>query len=77
MYVRNGQDGRKLRIHFCPECGTSVYWEPDFLPGHYGVAVVTFADPQFPAPMRSVWEESRHAWLNFEHAPMRAERQSR
>jgi hypothetical protein len=69
LYVRDGQDGRKLRIHFCPECGASVYWEADFRPGHIGVAVGAFADPQFPAPARSVWEQSRHPWLKFDHNP--------
>lgn len=27
------------------------------------VAVGAFADPAFPAPVRSVWERSRHAWM--------------
>jgi hypothetical protein len=75
VFVRDAQNGRKLRAHFCPECGTSVYWEPDFLPGHLGIAVGTFADPSFPAPTMSVWEQSRHVWLDFNHNPARAERQ--
>ena len=75
IFVRDGQEGRKLRAHFCPECGSSVYWEIDFLPGHVGVAVGAFADPDFPAPTHSAWEQSRHAWLNFDHNPMRLDRQ--
>jgi hypothetical protein len=71
LFVRDGQEGRKLRLHFCPECGTTVYWEADFLPGHLGVAVGAFADPQFPAPVHSVWESWRHPWLAFEHGPQR------
>ena len=69
LYVRDAQDGRRLRIHFCPTCGTSLYWEVDFRPDYIGVAVGTFADPQFPGPMHSVWEESRHAWVRFGHQP--------
>src|SRR6185437_513514 len=65
LYVRDGQDGRKLSIHFCPECGTSVYWEADRLPGHVGVAVGAFADPDFAPPKHSVWETFRHPWLRF------------
>jgi hypothetical protein len=75
VFVRDGQDGRKLRIHFCPECGNSVYWEPEFLSGHIGVAVGAFADPNFPPPSTSAWEQSRHPWLDFEHNPQRLERQ--
>jgi hypothetical protein len=67
IYVRNGQEGRKMRLYFCPECGTSVYWEADYLPDDIGVAVGAFADPLFPAPMLSVWEESRHSWVEFGH----------
>jgi len=67
VYTRNGQEGRKLRFHFCPECGTTVYWEADFRPDQIGVALGAFADPAFPAPTRSAWEESRHSWVAFGH----------
>ena len=30
-YVRDGREGRKLRFHFCPTCGTTVYWFADLL----------------------------------------------
>src|SRR5215469_12391782 len=29
IYVRDGQEGRKLRQHFCPTCGTTVFWDAD------------------------------------------------
>lgn len=75
-FVRNGQEGRKLRIHFCPDCGTSVWWEADMRPDFIGVAVGAFGDPQFPVPLRSVWEQSRHPWLQFEHGPDHFDAQS-
>jgi hypothetical protein len=37
-YVREGQDGRQVRHHFCPTCGTTVYWDLDMRPGRYGIA---------------------------------------
>ena len=67
VYVRDGQDGRKVRIHFCPECGTSVYWQADFLPRHIGVAYGAFADPSLPPPTLSAWEQTRHPWVVFGH----------
>jgi hypothetical protein len=76
-HTRDGQDGRQLRLHFCPDCGTTVYWEADFRPDHFGVAVGAFADPQFPAPVRSVWEENRHPWTGFEHGPAGFAQQSK
>lgn len=66
-YVRDGQEGRKLKFYFCPKCGTSVYWEADLRPDHIGVAVGAFSDPSFPAPTVSVWDESQHSWVAFRH----------
>jgi hypothetical protein len=67
VYIREGQEGRKGCGHFCPECGTMVYWMRDGMPDHIGVAVGAFADPSFPAPISSIWEESRHPWVEFGH----------
>jgi hypothetical protein len=66
-YVRDGQGGRKLRMHFCPTCGTTVFWEPDFMPGYIGVAVGAFHDANFPRPTGSFWEETKHEWVAFTH----------
>src|SRR3954451_19438200 len=65
VFERNGQEGRKLRFHFCPKCGTSVYWNGDFRPDWYIIAVGAFADPTFPPPSVSVFEESKHAWIQL------------
>jgi hypothetical protein len=35
IYVRDGQEGRKVKMHFCPTCGTTVFWEADMRPDHY------------------------------------------
>jgi hypothetical protein len=31
-------------FHFCPSCGSTVYWEPARKPDMIGVAVGAFAD---------------------------------
>ena len=62
-YVHRSDSGRLVHLHFCPECGTSVYWHAERAPSLCGVAVGCFADPDFPAPSFSVWEESLHPWL--------------
>ena len=67
VYIRDGQEGRKVRCHFCPECGTTVYGEADVRPDGIVVAFGAFADPSLPAPTLSVWEESRHPWVAFGH----------
>jgi hypothetical protein len=65
VFTREGQKGRKLRFHFCPNCGTTVFWEADFRPGQIGIAVGAFADSSFPAPTVSAWEQSKHPWINL------------
>lgn len=62
-YPRPTDSGRTLTNHFCPSCGTTVYWEAESLPDHVGVAVGCFVDPDFPAPQRSVFTKRKHAWL--------------
>jgi len=54
-----------LTFHFCPTCGSTVYWEGEGFPGFVAVAIGTFADPNFPAPTIAVWEESRHPWISL------------
>ena len=63
-YVRPTEAGNQFTTHFCPTCGTSTHWRVDKRPGLVGVAVGAFAAPSFPAPVRSVWEQSKHPWVD-------------
>ena len=65
---RAGDSGRFLTFHFCPTCGSNVFWEAEAVPDMLSVAVGAFADPTFPAPSRTVWCESKHGWLPFPEA---------
>jgi hypothetical protein len=64
-YVRTGESGGKVRAYFCPDCGSTVFWKPDKFPGIIGVAVGAIADPDFPAPNKSIFEQSKHAWVEI------------
>jgi hypothetical protein len=61
-YTRIGDSGKPITFHFCSDCGSTVYWEIANAPGVIAVAVGTFADPTFPPPRHSVYEERQHAW---------------
>jgi hypothetical protein len=63
QYTRTGDSGFAVVFHFCPNCGSSVYWEPRRAPDLIAVAVGAFADPDFPAPSLSVYTQRRHAWI--------------
>ena len=65
VYTRRSDSGFAVLRHFCPECGSSVYWELERAPGLCGIAVGCFTDPDFPAPSFSTWEESRHLWVGL------------
>jgi len=64
-FVRDAASGAKVRSYFCPDCGSTVYWKADRLPALIGVAVGAMADPTFPAPIRSVFEQSKHDWVEI------------
>lgn len=60
---RRGESGFSIRFHFCPDCGSTVFWEPERKPDMIAVAVGAFGDPGFPPPGQSVWEQRRHPWV--------------
>lgn len=62
-YERSSDSGHAITFHFCPDCGSTVFWEPERKPEAIAVAVGSFADPSFPAPTQTVWSERRHPWV--------------
>jgi hypothetical protein len=74
VFKRTAESGAELSFHFCPVCGSTVYWENSRMPDRICVAVGAFADPQFPRPARSVWAKTKHIWLAFpEDIPLHLE----
>src|SRR5215467_3729569 len=63
-YRRDSDSGFAVNFHFCPRCGSTVFWEPERNPDAIAVAVGSFADPTFPAPSQSVYNERRHRWVS-------------
>ncbi|MFZ5677879.1 MAG: GFA family protein [Pseudomonadota bacterium] len=68
-FTRKGDSGNTVSFHFCPDCGSTVYWELSGVPDAYAVAVGAFADPAFPAPRVSVYETRRHDWVDLTGLP--------
>jgi hypothetical protein len=61
-YTRTADSGNTTTFHFCPTCGATVYYQPDDMLDILMVPVGAFADPGFPAPRISIYEERRHTW---------------
>ncbi len=60
-YVRISDEGEPRAFDFCPECGSTVYYQTD--PELIAVPIGAFADPGFPPPKVSVYESRRHPWV--------------
>jgi hypothetical protein len=50
-------------FHFCPRCGSNLWWVPDHEDDVIGVAGGAFADPTLPSPERMVFTEHRHPFV--------------
>ena len=56
-------DSKEHAFHFCPECGSQVFYTEPEEPDLIVVSVGSFADPSFPPPTESGYEWRRHEWL--------------
>ena len=64
-FERPTDEGNRFETFFCPNCGSTVYAKAGKHPTMIGVAVGAIADPDFQAPVRSVWEQSMHRWVSI------------
>ena len=62
-WERRGDSGGLASYSFCPTCGSTVAYRVEAFPGLVAIPLGAFADPTFPAPRFSVYEERRHAWV--------------
>lgn len=65
QYARTADSGHTLTFHFCPSCGATVYYTNDALPEFVGIPLGAFADNTSWAPAFSVYERSKHPWLEL------------
>lgn len=64
-YVRVGDEGTKATFRFCPKCGATVCYTLEGLADAIAIPVGAFADPSFPPPSFSVYEERMHSWVGM------------
>jgi hypothetical protein len=58
--------GRTNRFHFCPDCGSTVFYDVEIRPGIVHIPAGSFADPDFPAPTIEVYPERKVDWCAVE-----------
>lgn len=61
-----GDSGNPATFHFCPQCGSDVYY---LIEGKFedliAIPLGAFDDPDFDPPVYSVWEKRKHKWLEI------------
>jgi glyoxylase-like metal-dependent hydrolase (beta-lactamase superfamily II) len=63
--ISDEADRKEHVFHFCPECGSQVFYtEPDD-PDLIVVSIGSFADPSFPPPTESGYDSRRHSWVEL------------
>jgi hypothetical protein len=65
LYERASASGFPVAFHFCPDCGSNMWWKPARMPDLIGVAAGCFADPALPAPEQAVWLRDKHHWIDL------------
>jgi hypothetical protein len=67
-FIRKAASGGRVFTYFCPVCGSSIYWKAENLPSMIGVAVGALADPKYVVPDKSIFERSKHSWVQIDAA---------
>jgi hypothetical protein len=66
-FDRIGDSGRSVDFRFCPRCGSTVLWYPQFRPSWAGVAIGCFNDRSLQ-PSQAVYEPCRQSWIDIQLA---------
>ena len=66
QWLRIGDEESKATFHFCPTCGATLYYATEGYDEEFvAIPVGAFAEPDFPAPTVSIYEERMHSWLGL------------
>jgi hypothetical protein len=63
--VSDEADRKEHVLHFCPRCGSQVFYTEPAEPDLIVVSVGSFADPSFPPPTESGYDSRRHPWIGL------------
>ena len=63
--ISDEADRKEHVFHFCPECGSQVFYTEPTEPDLVVVSVGSFADPSFPPPTKSGYDSRRHPWVQL------------
>ncbi|WP_375429463.1 GFA family protein [uncultured Sphingomonas sp.] len=61
-FARRTDSGRTNTYHFCPICGSTVFYDVEMRPGMTSVPAGAFASADFPKPTVQVFGQRRVSW---------------
>jgi hypothetical protein len=65
-FTKAGDSGNSATFHFCPDCGSDVYYLIDGkFEGLVAIPLGAFDDPYFGSPEYSVYEGRKHPWVEI------------
>jgi hypothetical protein len=72
--ISDEADRKEAVFHFCPDCGSQVFYTGPDDADLIVVSIGSFADPTFPPPTVSGYDSRRHPWVGLpesvaRHAP--------
>ena len=62
-WAQAGDSGELATFRFCGTCGATLAYSNEGMPDVIAIAVGAFADPGFPPPQFSVYENRKHDWV--------------
>ncbi|MFC4256550.1 aldehyde-activating protein [Altererythrobacter xixiisoli] len=65
IYRHQGDSGAHASFHFCALCAGTIAYANATMPGLIAIPLGAFADPHFPPPQFSVYEERKHGWVTI------------
>jgi hypothetical protein len=63
--ISDQADRKEHVFHFCPDCGSQVFYTEPTEPDLVVVSIGAFADPSFPPPTESGYDSRRHPWVGL------------
>ncbi len=66
VFQRKGDEDKDIiSFHFCPKCGSTVYYEAPWMTGFVAVPIGAFSDPTLPTPVMQIYGNRKHHWVTL------------
>lgn len=66
VFARATDSGRTNTYHFCPGCGSTVFYDVEMRPGMISIPAGAFASTDFPKPTVQVFGHRRVDWCSID-----------